>query len=165
MSVLFISYTEHINKYSVFTTQDNNVYIFDKKEVVLSRCKDDVCSLVDTKLPIPSNTLSEKIIEGSARLFGDKLPSMVNQINDSISSSITPSPAETKPVTAQEAKKEAVSTAQQSNAAAPTGTQTPSQPAGAAAPSASESQQSQAPSASEPQQSQVQPAAATPASG
>ncbi|MDR0552481.1 MAG: hypothetical protein LBG13_00080, partial [Holosporales bacterium] len=101
MSVLFISYTEHINKYSVFTTQDNSIYIFDKKEVVLTRCKDDVCNLVDTKLPI-SSTLPERVVAKSARLFGDELPSMVNQINGSISSSINPSPAETKPVTARE---------------------------------------------------------------
>ena len=49
--VLFISYNEYTNRYSLLTTNENSVYIFDKKSTVLNKCNSKGCSVIETKLP------------------------------------------------------------------------------------------------------------------
>ena len=49
--VLFISYNEYTNRYSLLTTSENSVYIFDKKSTVLNKCNAEGCSVIETKFP------------------------------------------------------------------------------------------------------------------
>ncbi|MDR0640222.1 MAG: hypothetical protein LBF65_00585 [Holosporales bacterium] len=49
--VLFISYNEYTNRYTLVATQDNSLYIFDKRSTVLNRCSAKGCELIETKLP------------------------------------------------------------------------------------------------------------------
>lgn len=69
--ILCISYSEYINRYSIVTTQDSSVYIFDKKSTVLNRCSEKGCDLIETKLPakVSGGIVSESVTE--SRLFGD----------------------------------------------------------------------------------------------
>jgi len=49
--VLFISYNEYSERYSIVSTSDNGIYIFDKKSTVLNRCDGKNCLVIETKLP------------------------------------------------------------------------------------------------------------------
>lgn len=49
--VLFISYNEYSERYSIVSTSDNGIYIFDKKSTVLNRCDGKNCFVIETKLP------------------------------------------------------------------------------------------------------------------
>lgn len=49
--VLFISYNEYSERYSIVSTSDNGIYIFDKKSTVLNRCDGKNCIVIETKLP------------------------------------------------------------------------------------------------------------------
>ncbi len=49
--VLFISYNEYSGRYSIVSTSDNGIYIFDKKSTVLNRCDGKNCIVIETKLP------------------------------------------------------------------------------------------------------------------
>ena len=49
--VLFISYNEYADRYSLIATNDNSLYIFDKKSSVLNRCDGETCRMIETKLP------------------------------------------------------------------------------------------------------------------
>lgn len=49
--VLGMSYSEYLNRYSLITTQDNGLYIFDKKNTILNRCNDNGCKVIETHLP------------------------------------------------------------------------------------------------------------------
>ena len=68
-AILIISYSEYVNRYAIVTTQNNNVYIFDKKSTVLNRCNDNGCSLVETKLPSTVLGVTEAI--GVSKMFGN----------------------------------------------------------------------------------------------
>ncbi len=50
-SVLFISYNEYSGRYSIVSTADNGIYIFDKKSTILNRCDGKNCVVIETKLP------------------------------------------------------------------------------------------------------------------
>ncbi len=49
--VLFISYNEYSGRYSIVSTSDNGIYIFDKKSTVLNKCDGKNCVVIETKLP------------------------------------------------------------------------------------------------------------------
>lgn len=49
--VLFISYNEYSGRYSIVSTSDNGIYIFDKKSTILNRCDGKNCVVIETKLP------------------------------------------------------------------------------------------------------------------
>ncbi|MDR0630817.1 MAG: hypothetical protein LBF70_02180 [Holosporales bacterium] len=49
--VLFISYNEYINRYSIVVANDNSLFIFDKKSTVLNKCGSKGCEIIETKLP------------------------------------------------------------------------------------------------------------------
>lgn len=44
-------YNEYMNRYVIITTNDNSVYIFDKKSTILNRCQNDQCHVINTQLP------------------------------------------------------------------------------------------------------------------
>lgn len=53
--VLFISYNEYSNRYTLVATGDNSLYIFDKKSTVLNKCDGKTCAIIETKLPIKTS--------------------------------------------------------------------------------------------------------------
>lgn len=91
--VLFISYNEYSNRYSLVTTNDNSLYIFDKKSTVLNRCDGKSCSLIETKLPTKTSLNFDAGFQQS-KLFDSNKP--VNKGNiDKMTASKT---VEAKPV-------------------------------------------------------------------
>ncbi len=48
--ILFISYSEYVDRYTVVPTQDNSVYIFDKKTTALNKCNNEGCKSLETNL-------------------------------------------------------------------------------------------------------------------
>jgi hypothetical protein len=66
---LFIGYNEYTNRYSLIASEGDSLYIFDKKNVMLSRCKEGHCELVETKLPSGGISLF-KSDNSTSKLFG-----------------------------------------------------------------------------------------------
>ena len=50
-SVLVMSYNEYVNRFSIIATQDNGIYIFDKKSATLNRCENGQCTAIQTHFP------------------------------------------------------------------------------------------------------------------
>ena len=50
-SILVMSYNEYVNRFSIIATQDNGIYIFDKKSATLNKCENDKCILIQTNFP------------------------------------------------------------------------------------------------------------------
>ena len=50
-SILVMSYNEYVNRFSIIATQDNGLYIFDKKSAVLNRCENGRCIAIPTQFP------------------------------------------------------------------------------------------------------------------
>ncbi|MDR3224029.1 MAG: hypothetical protein LBT03_00355 [Holosporales bacterium] len=50
--ILLISYSEYANRYNIIGNSDNSIYIFDKKSIVLNRCSENGCKVIETKLPV-----------------------------------------------------------------------------------------------------------------
>jgi hypothetical protein len=71
--VLFISYNEYSNRYSLISTSDNSIYIFDKKSTVLNKCDEKGCSIIETKLPLKSAINSNEGFQPS-KLFESEKP-------------------------------------------------------------------------------------------
>ncbi len=88
--VLFISYNEYTNRYSLLTTNENSVYIFDKKSSVLNKCDAKGCSIIETKLPTKMEMSFTPAFQQS-KMFNSN-PSMTQSINEKIPES--PSPKE-----------------------------------------------------------------------
>ncbi|MDR1034675.1 MAG: hypothetical protein LBL32_01940 [Holosporales bacterium] len=76
--VLFISYNEYTNRYTLVVTQDNSLYIFDKKSTILNKCSDKGCAVIETKLPsrvffpIPSDYSPSKLF-GSEKNMAEEI--------------------------------------------------------------------------------------------
>ncbi len=70
--VLFISYNEYTNRYTLLSTNDNVLYIFDKKSVVLNRCDGKGCALIETKLPTKTSMNFEPNFQQSKLFESDK---------------------------------------------------------------------------------------------
>ena len=74
--VLFISYNEYTNRYSLLTTNENSVYIFDKKSTVLNKCTSEGCSVIETKLPTQTpmtfSTMTSPTFQQSKMFDNDK---------------------------------------------------------------------------------------------
>lgn len=49
--ILIMSYNEYVNRFSIITTQNNVIYIFDKKSATLNKCENDQCTLIQTNFP------------------------------------------------------------------------------------------------------------------
>ena len=81
--VLFISYNEYTNRYSLLTTNENSVYIFDKKSTVLNKCDSKGCSIIETKLATKMETSFAPAFQQS-KMF-DSNPPMTQSINEKIS--------------------------------------------------------------------------------
>lgn len=97
--VLFISYNEYTNRYSLLTTNENSIYIFDKKSTVLNKCDAKGCSIIETKLPTKMEMSFAPAFQQS-KMF-DSNPPMTQSINEKIPQ--TPSAkAETTPSNSQE---------------------------------------------------------------
>lgn len=97
--VLFISYNEYTNRYSLLTTNENSIYIFDKKSTVLNKCDAKGCSIIETKLPTKMEMSFAPAFQQS-KMF-DSNPPMTQSINEKIPQ--TPSAkAETTPSNAQQ---------------------------------------------------------------
>ncbi|MDR2074928.1 MAG: hypothetical protein LBP31_01770 [Holosporales bacterium] len=93
--VLFISYSEYVNRYSLVSAPDNSIYIFDKKSHALNRCNDSGCQAIETKLPALSNLgITDQIVNTSSKMFGDSEKSMPEEIVK----------VEAKPASAEKAK-------------------------------------------------------------
>ena len=71
--VLFISYNEYTNRYSLLTANDNSLYIFDKKSTVLNKCDGNSCVVVETKLPTKSNVNFDPGFQQSKLFDSNKL--------------------------------------------------------------------------------------------
>lgn len=90
--VLFISYNEYTNRYSLVIAPDNSVYIFDKKSTVLNRCNENGCAVIETKLPTKTinsfepNFQQSKMFEATQPMTSEvieKIPSNVpSKIDD-----------------------------------------------------------------------------------
>ncbi|MDR1289312.1 MAG: hypothetical protein LBJ77_02880 [Holosporales bacterium] len=99
--VLFISYNEYTNRYALVVTQDNSLYIFDKKSTVLNKCSDKGCSVIETKLPakvffpISSDNTPSRLFGSEKRMADDVVEAKAEKKEDS----------ETKTEGAQEEKK------------------------------------------------------------
>ena len=50
-SILVMSYNEYVNRFSIIATQDNVIYIFDKKSTVLNKCEKGQCITIPTNFP------------------------------------------------------------------------------------------------------------------
>ncbi|MBR1944332.1 MAG: hypothetical protein IJ848_02560 [Alphaproteobacteria bacterium] len=50
-SILVMSYNEYVNRFSIIATQDNGIYIFDKKSATLNRCENGHCTAIPTQFP------------------------------------------------------------------------------------------------------------------
>ncbi len=72
--VLCISYSEYLNRYSIISTNDNNVYIFDKKSTIMNRCNQNGCEVIETKLPSTSNTSNSNTFLNPSKLFDKNHP-------------------------------------------------------------------------------------------
>lgn len=74
-SVLFISYSEYIHRYTIVSSPDNSVYIFDKKSTTLNKCDEKGCKFLETKLPINAgNDIANRIMEAPSKIFGEDKP-------------------------------------------------------------------------------------------
>jgi hypothetical protein len=75
--ILFISYSEYVNKYIIVSTPDNSIYIFDKKTHSLNKCNDSECKKIDTKLPDNGGIgITDQIITSPSKMFGTSEKSM-----------------------------------------------------------------------------------------
>lgn len=72
--VLFISYNEYANRYSLIATNDNHLYIFDKKSTILNRCGEKGCELIETKLPSKVSFGLEQTLSPSKMFESDNKP-------------------------------------------------------------------------------------------
>ena len=50
-SILVMSYNEYVNRFSIITTQNNVIYIFDKKSTILNKCENGQCVQIPTYFP------------------------------------------------------------------------------------------------------------------
>ena len=50
-SILVMSYNEYVNRFSIIATQNNVIYIFDKKSAVLNKCENGQCIPIPTYFP------------------------------------------------------------------------------------------------------------------
>ena len=100
--VLFISYNEYTNRYSLLTTNENSVYIFDKKSTTLNKCDAKGCSVIETKLPTKMEISFAPAFQQS-KMFGNNQP-MTQSINEKIPESPAPKD-ETTTVNPQEPAK------------------------------------------------------------
>jgi hypothetical protein len=75
---LFIAYNEYTNRYSLVTSKDNSLYIFDKKNAILNRCSESGCELIETKLP--SSSVSLFRADGSASKLFESDGTMSNSV-------------------------------------------------------------------------------------
>ena len=50
-SILVMSYNEYVNRFSIIATQDNGIYIFDKKSATLNKCQNGQCTTILTNFP------------------------------------------------------------------------------------------------------------------
>lgn len=75
--VLFISYNEYTNRYTLIATNDNSLYIFDKKSTFLNKCDGKTCTLIETKLPSKTSLNFDSGFQQS-KLFESEKP-MVNE--------------------------------------------------------------------------------------
>ncbi len=50
-AVLFLSYSEYNHRYELITTQNNGIYIFDKKTTTLNKCENGKCETIQTNFP------------------------------------------------------------------------------------------------------------------
>ena len=50
-SILVMSYNEYVNRFSIIATQNNVIYIFDKKSAVLNKCENGQCTQIPTYFP------------------------------------------------------------------------------------------------------------------
>ncbi len=80
--VLFISYNEYTNRYSLLISNENSVYIFDKKSTVLNKCDSKGCSIIETKLATKMETSFAPAFQQS-KMF-DSNPPMTQSINEKI---------------------------------------------------------------------------------
>ena len=71
--VLFISYNEYTDRYSLLTTSDNSLYIFDKKSTVLNKCDGKSCVAIETKLPTKTSMNFDPSFQQS-KLFESNKP-------------------------------------------------------------------------------------------
>lgn len=67
--VLFISYTEYSDRYSLVSTSDNGIYIFDKKSTVLNKCDGKECVVIETKLPTKTILNQDSALQQRSALF------------------------------------------------------------------------------------------------
>lgn len=50
-TILFLSYSEYNHRYELITTQNNGIYIFDKKTTILNKCENGKCETIQTNFP------------------------------------------------------------------------------------------------------------------
>lgn len=80
--VLFISYNEYSERYSIVSTSDNGIYIFDKKSTVLNRCDGKNCFVIETKLPTKT-ILNQDTGFQQSKLFESEKPMVTATLDNS----------------------------------------------------------------------------------
>lgn len=84
--VLFISYNEYSGRYSIVSTSDNGIYIFDKKSTVLNRCDGKNCIVIETKLPTKTILNQDSGFQQS-KLFESEKPMATATLTNNLSNS------------------------------------------------------------------------------
>lgn len=80
--ILFISYNEYSERYSIVSTSDNGIYIFDKKSTVLNRCDGKNCFVIETKLPTKT-ILNQDTGFQQSKLFESEKPMVTATLDNS----------------------------------------------------------------------------------
>lgn len=103
-SILVMSYNEYVNRFSIIATQDNGIYIFDKKSATLNKCHNGQCTTILTNFPqnpllqssnkqqFATNITQQQVnsIDNNTHK-NQQLGSMVSQVNNQLPiSNITP---------------------------------------------------------------------------
>lgn len=80
-AVLIIAYNEYTHRYTLITTQNSNLYIFDKKSGILNLCNENGCKIIETKLP-SDIFFSVQNPNWMSKMFNQS-PSLVNETKKS----------------------------------------------------------------------------------
>lgn len=103
--VLFISYNEYSERYSIVSTADNGIYIFDKKSTVLNRCDGKNCIVIETKLPTKTILNQDSGFQQSKLFESEKPMATVTLTNNATNSESKSNNSEANEVTKNDENK------------------------------------------------------------
>ena len=78
-SVLILSYNEYTNRYELITSQNNCIYIFDKKTTTLNKCENGKCEVLRTNFPTISKNTATTM---QAMPVSNNMPNQTSSFNE-----------------------------------------------------------------------------------